>query len=400
MLMNYFISLSTLIDVILAIKPFHGCDYFQNVEVGKSYDIFSPEYSQNGESNREVMECRWDAMAPAGYILILECEVYLPLSDDCNEGRIEVSASGKLDLEDADRYCGTQPFQTESVGNRMVIALKRAKTYEGKFKCHVYLKPDITFPCECGHRKRNRIVGGVQTLVNEFPMVGGLTLKNLPYVFCGATIIAQSFAITAAHCLRRKNLNYMALLVGDHNYRTADETRYAALYKLSKVQIHPEYDPVENKNDMALIQTQYAMQFNEAVGAVCLPFRHVDSFEKFNNKIVEAVGWGASEFAGPPSPFLQKVKLNVISNSQCSEAYPEEISSDQLCTYSYDKDTCQSDSGGPLLYTEPSNNLLYLVGVVSYGRGCATENPGVSARVTSYMEWIQLNTPNVRYCVK
>lgn len=53
-------------------KPFHGCDYFQNVEVGKSYDIFSPEHNRN-IVNREGMDCRWAAVAPAGYILVLEC---------------------------------------------------------------------------------------------------------------------------------------------------------------------------------------------------------------------------------------------------------------------------------------------------------------------------------------
>lgn len=58
----------------------------------------------------------------------------------------------------------------------------------------------------------------------------------------------------------------------------------------------------------------------------------------------------------------------------------------------------QSDSGDPLLYTEPSNKLLYLVGIVSFGRGCATSSPGVNTRVTSYLDWIQLNTPNIEYC--
>lgn len=59
-------------------KPFNGCDYLQNVEVGKSYDIFSPNL--NGIFNREGMDCRWNAVAPAGYILVLDCdEVYMPL---------------------------------------------------------------------------------------------------------------------------------------------------------------------------------------------------------------------------------------------------------------------------------------------------------------------------------
>lgn len=79
--MPRFIQVSILIDVILAVKPFHGCDYFQNIEVGKSYDIFSAAYANlDGMFSREVSQCRWEALAPVGYILVLECdEVYMPL---------------------------------------------------------------------------------------------------------------------------------------------------------------------------------------------------------------------------------------------------------------------------------------------------------------------------------
>ncbi len=70
--------------------------------------------------------------------------------------------------------------------------------------------------------------------------------------------------------------------------------------------------------------------------------RQSGASEKFINKVVEATGWGATEFSGPLSTTLQKVKLNVISNSQCSTAYPEDgITMNQMCTYTVDKDTCQ-----------------------------------------------------------
>lgn len=45
-------------------------------------------------------------------------------------------------------------------------------------------------------------------------------------------------------------------------------------------------------------------------------------------------------------------------------------------------DACQGDSGGPLV----ADNTL--VGVVSWGKGCATY-PGVYARVSSVRYWIR-----------
>lgn len=57
-------------------------------------------------------------------------------------------------------------------------------------------------------------------MVNEFPMTAGLVTQYLTIIFCGATIIDNSFAITAAHCVIKRDVNNLALLVGDHDYRT------------------------------------------------------------------------------------------------------------------------------------------------------------------------------------
>ena len=59
-----------------------------------------------------------------------------------------------------------------------------------------------------------------------------------------------------------------------------------------------------------------------------------------------------------------------------------------LCTWAEDKDTCNGDSGSPLLHQ--NENGLYLVGVVSWGpKTCAHKSaPGVFSDVRPHLKWI------------
>jgi secreted trypsin-like serine protease len=53
-------------------------------------------------------------------------------------------------------------------------------------------------------------------------------------------------------------------------------------------------------------------------------------------------------------------------------------------------DSCYGDSGGPLLYVY--NGVTYLVGLVSWGIGCAISGyPGVYTDVNYYRDWITRN---------
>lgn len=134
----------------------------------------------------------------------------------------------------------------------------------------------------------------MDTNVNEFPMMAGLIERPVASVFCGATIISYYYAVTAAHCMIRKAMPNLALLVGDHNYdesnfdlykiqiylklifscfEIGNDTRYAALYRLAQIIQHMSYSADSNQNDISLLRTSTPIAFSIAVGAACLPFR-------------------------------------------------------------------------------------------------------------------------------
>ena len=56
-----------------------------------------------------------------------------------------------------------------------------------------------------------------------------------------------------------------------------------------------------------------------------------------------------------------------------------------ICAGTGGKDSCQGDSGGPLV-----DEKGYLIGIVSWGQGCAREGyPGVYTETSYFVEWAQ-----------
>merc|ERR1719153_505379 len=117
-----------------------------------------------------------------------------------------------------------------------------------------------------------------------------------------------------------------------------------------------------------------------------------DSGTKFNYDFAIVTGLGHNVSEGfSQLEQLMEVDLNTITNTECKAAYSSsKITDSMICAPNPGKDSCQNDSGGPLITDE--GGYYSQIGVVSWGKGCADPGyPGVYARVTSAERFIQDN---------
>ncbi|CAH0551938.1 unnamed protein product [Brassicogethes aeneus] len=393
-----------LMPVSMAVNP--NCDYYKDMIAGEQYYISNDAYPDYYGSSTS---CRYMAVSPVGTRIVMSCEdITLPDTQGCSGDRLAVSLSGDPNFNDAHNYCGKGSITLVSQSNSIVVGLFSTwNSRGGRFVCSLVSIKDggsgTTTPrpnvCDCGWKHVLRIVGGRETGVHEFPSMAGLIDLSQNSLYCGSSIISDRYVLTAAHCAYGRVAGNIGILVGDHNISSGSDTDKAALYSTQSFVIHERYEPQSQINDIAILKTTKTITFNLEIGPACLPFRYTGT--TFEGATVMALGWGALEFSGPKSDTLQEVDLRVVGNAQCQSELPDNIiTANQMCTFASGKDACQSDSGGPLLWMDSGIRRLQLLGVISYGLGCATNKPGLNTRVSSYLAWIITQTNDATYCIK
>ncbi|XP_068201585.1 transmembrane protease serine 9-like [Palaemon carinicauda] len=243
--------------------------------------------------------------------------------------------------------------------------------------------------CACGQRNNPlRIVGGHPTKVHEFPWQVAIVDYFGITPFCGAVIISSLWVLTAAHCALEMHHGDQ-LLLGEHNWRKATETRITIRVSIAKVIPHPNHNTPPLDNDLALLELSDPINFSlyhNAIAPVCLP----PPGRSFEGETAIVSGWGLVKFGGTQSEVLRAVEIPIMSQSDCMKNYGTFITKNMICGgYPQGrKDACQGDSGGPLVVDNGTGNYV-LAGIVSWGYRCAFPGyPGVYAKVNNYLSWI------------
>ncbi|GLH11244.1 Serine protease snake [Gryllus bimaculatus] len=89
---------------------------------------------------------------------------------------------------------------------------------------------------------------------------------------------------------------------------------------------------------------------------------------------------------------LRKVDIPVFPFKKCSEIYKRFplVDSTVLCAGEEGRDTCQGDSGAPLVVKEGAPICNYqIAGITSLGAGVCGSKPAIYTKVQAYLPWIE-----------
>jgi len=225
---------------------------------------------------------------------------------------------------------------------------------------------------------RQRIVGGSAAASGAYPAQAYIKIDFLlASASCGGTLIARTKVVTAAHCLDAANASGGLLLPPSavspdavhvslgSNARGAGTTQTAA-----GVQLHPDYAPGTSANDIAVI----TLPQPAAEAPLALADPATDTADYAVGSPATVIGWGATSDGGAGSSDLLQAEVPIVSDADCNDANSYAgtlVPAVMLCAglAAGGRDSCQGDSGGPLMVR--SAGVLKLVGVVSFGDGCA-----------------------------
>nr|XP_012146992.1 PREDICTED: trypsin [Megachile rotundata] len=234
-----------------------------------------------------------------------------------------------------------------------------------------------------------------QASFGAYPWQAVLLTSGNVYAGSGV-LITPNHVLTVAHKVASYVNGGLKVRLGEWDATSTSEPNPYQEYSVQRISIHPNYDSVNLRNDVAIITLSGTVPISSSpnINTACLPVAI-----PAKNTRCWVSGWGKNAFGanGRYQSIMKEVDVPIVDQSTCetslkSTSLGQNFILDQnsfLCAGGETgKDACTGDGGSPLV-CKSGNDQWQVVGLVAWGIGCATSNvPGVYVNVYNYVPWI------------
>ncbi|XP_061221618.1 acrosin-like [Neopsephotus bourkii] len=214
----------------------------------------------------------------------------------------------------------------------------------------------------------SRIVGGVDAQQGAWPWMVSIQFPtaNGPLHICGGSLITPQWVLTAAHCFVGHpsfTTDWFVMLGITDLAQANSETQKRWI---RQVVVHEYYTSASSGFDIALLELDQPVRCGYHVQLACLPDATL-RVSQLSECFVS--GWGA--------------------RGARSECLTDPLALECWVMDSRNGVEGRGDSGGPLMCREKGANFYWVVGLRSWGRGCArAKRPGIYTSTQHFHEWI------------